>query len=60
MVILPIDVLSTSCGIGLLWMPQNPVIDKSTMARLGGDRQQDITWADVDPDLCRHMASLGP
>ena len=21
--------------------------------------QQAITWADVDPDLCRHMASLG-
>ena len=21
--------------------------------------QQAITWANVDPDLCRHMASLG-
>ena len=21
--------------------------------------QQAITWADVDPDLCHHMASLG-
>ena len=27
---------------------------------LGAVRQQAITWADVDPDLCRHMASLGP
>ena len=23
-------------------------------------RQQAITWANGDPDLCRHMASLGP
>ena len=22
-------------------------------------RQQAITWANVDPDLCRHMVSLG-
>ena len=22
--------------------------------------QQAITWANDDPDLCRHMASLGP
>ena len=22
-------------------------------------RQQAITWSNVDPDLCRHMASLG-
>ena len=26
----------------------------------GAVRQQAITWANVDPDLCRHMASLGP
>ena len=26
--------------------------------RLGALRQQAITWANVDPDLCRHMASL--
>ena len=26
---------------------------------LGAVRQQAITWAKVDPDLCRHMASLG-
>ena len=23
-------------------------------------RHQAITWANVDPDLCRHMASQGP
>ena len=27
---------------------------------LGAVRQQAITWASGDPDLCRHMASLGP
>ena len=26
----------------------------------GAVRQQAITWANVDPDRCRHMASLGP
>ena len=26
---------------------------------LGAVRQQAITWANVDPDLCRRMASLG-
>ena len=26
---------------------------------LGAIRQQAITWANVDQDLCRHMASLG-
>ena len=26
---------------------------------LGAVRQQAITWANVDPDLCCHMASLG-
>ena len=25
----------------------------------GATRQQAIAWADVDPDLCRHMTSLG-
>ena len=30
------------------------------MASLSPWRQQAITWANVDPDLCRHMASLGP
>ena len=23
-------------------------------------RQQAITWANIDPDLCHHMAPLGP
>ena len=35
--------------------------DKSTLIQLmaGVVRQQAITWANVDPDLHRHMASLG-
>ena len=36
--------------------------DKSTLvqAMACAVRQQAITRASVDPDLCRHMASLGP
>ena len=26
---------------------------------VGAIRQQAITWTNVDPDLCRYMASLG-
>ena len=26
---------------------------------LGAVRQQAVAWANVDPDLCRHMALLG-
>ena len=33
--------------------------DKSTLVQVMA-WQQAITWANVDPDLCRHMASLGP
>ena len=42
-------------------MPQDLTDDKSTLVQvwLGAVRQQAITWAIVDPDLCRHMASLG-
>ena len=36
------------------------LIDKSTLVHvlLGASRQQAITWANVDSDLCRHMVSL--
>ena len=44
-----IDGWGFSCEIALIWM-----------SLLGAVRQQAITWANVDPDLCRHMASLGP
>ena len=26
---------------------------------LGAIKQQAIAWTDIDPDLCRHKASLG-
>ena len=39
-------------------MPQDLTDDKF-MQWLGAVRQQAITWANVDPDLCRQMASLG-
>ena len=35
-------------------MSQNPIDDNST-----GDRHQTIAYANVNPDLYRHMASLG-
>ena len=35
--------------------------DKSTLVQVmvGAVRQHAITWANIDLDLCRHMASLG-
>ena len=33
-------------------MPLDLTDDKSTLVQV-------ITWANVDPDLCRHMVSLG-
>ena len=36
-------------------MPLDLTDDKSTLAV----RQQAITWANVDTDVCRQMASLG-
>ena len=35
--------------------------DKSTLVQVmvAAVRQQAIIWTNVDPDLCRHMASVG-
>ena len=44
-------------------MPQDLSDDKSTLVQVmafDAVRQQAITWATFDPDLCRQMASLGP
>ena len=41
--------------IGLKWKSEGITDDKSTLGR-----QQAITWPNVDPYLCLHMASLGP
>ena len=38
-------------------MPKHQIHDEST---LGQVITWAITWANVDPVLCRHMASLGP
>ena len=55
-----IDILSTSSEIGLRWVPKNP-IDKSNCFSQWLDtvRKHVITRANVDPDLCRQMDSLG-
>ena len=42
-----IDILSISCEIALGWMPQDLTDDAI--------RQQAMTWAHADPDLCHHM-----
>ena len=56
--------LGTHCEIALRWMPQSLINKKSTTQHwfrlwLGAVREQVITWANVYPDLCHHMVSLG-
>ena len=53
--------ISTSCEIALRWMQQKNHDEKSTLVQIMAwcMRQQPITWANVDTDLCHHMASLG-
>ena len=43
-------------------MPMDLTDGKSTLVQVMAwcHQQQAITWANVDPDLCRHMVSLGP
>ena len=41
------------------WMPENFTDDKSTLVQVMAWCLQAITWANIDPDLCCHMASLG-
>ena len=59
--ILVIDGWGISCKIALIWMWLDFTDDQSTLVQVmaGAVRHQTITWANVDPDLCRHMASLG-
>ena len=48
-----------TCEIVLRWMPTGHFHDKSKMVLVLACRQQhSITWANVDPDRCRHKASL--
>ena len=48
-----VNILRIFYEIAIRWMPQH-LTDQSTLAV----RQQAITWANVDIDICRHMASL--
>ena len=59
--ILMIDGWGNSCEIALIWMSLDFTDDQSTLFQVmaGAVRQQAITWDNVDPDLCRHMVSLG-
>ena len=47
--------------IALRWMPLDLTDDKSTLVQVMAWCRQAAshTWANVDPDLCRQMASLG-
>ena len=42
-------------------MPWNFIGDKSTLVQIRAlcRQQHTITWANIDLDLCRHVASLG-
>ena len=57
-----IDGWGIPCELALRWMSLDLTDYKSTLVQVmaGAVRQQAITWANIDPDLCRHMASLGP
>ena len=46
-----IDGWSISCKIALKWFPLDLTYDKSTLFR-----EWLITWANIDPDLCRNMS----
>ena len=56
------DVRGISCEIALRWMSLDFTDDKSTLGSghewLATTRQQAITWAIADPDLCHDMVSL--
>ena len=56
-----IDGWGISCEIALSWWSLDYLMISQHMVRLwlSAVRQQAITWNKVDPDLCRHMASLG-
>ena len=54
------DISSISCEIAPTRMPQDLSDDISTLVQVMAWYHQttSITWANVHPDLCRHMASL--
>ena len=50
-----VDILSFSFEFAPMWIPQDLTGDSSTLVTV---RQQVITWASVDSDLCDHMGAL--
>ena len=56
-----INFMSNSYEIALRWMPRNTSDDKSTLiyAMAWCSQTTSITWANIDPDLWCHIASLG-
>ena len=52
-----IDGWGISCEITLIWM--SLYFTGVSIDWGNGLVQQAITWANFDPDLCRHMVSLG-
>ena len=56
------DVWDISSEFAFRWMSLDRTDDKSTLVQvIAWCRQpQAITWVNVDPDLCRHIGSLGP
>ena len=57
-----IDGLVISCELAIRRMSLDLTDEKSTLVQIMAWCRQatTITWANVDPDLCLHMASLGP
>ena len=57
-----IDGWGISNEVAIRWMSLDFTKDKSTLVQVMAwcRQQQAITWTSVDPDLCCHMASLGP
>ena len=53
--------MSTFCKVIFRWTPRTPLKMSQYWFRLwlGAIRQQAITWANADPDLCPHMVSPG-
>ena len=58
---LRIDILSTACEIGLMWVPWNRIDNRSTFVQVMAwcHQAQAINGANVDPNLYCEMASLG-
>ena len=58
MLILIIDGWSISCDIDFRWMFLERTDSRLTLVQVMAWCRQAITWANVDPNLCQHMASL--